>query len=60
MVDVACKIGGYFTTYISDSRVWHGTPLDVVCNDQFPAPIYGGYLPWTGVYCGAHSRCSKQ
>ena len=28
-------------------------PLEVVCNHHFPAPIYGGYLPRTGVYCGA-------
>ena len=30
-------------------------PLEVVYNNHSPAPIYGGYLPWTGVYCGAWS-----
>ena len=25
---------------------------DVVCNNHSPTPIYGGYLPRTGVYCG--------
>ena len=44
---------GYFTPYISDCGVRHATPLDVVCNNQSPALIYGGYLPWTVVYCGA-------
>ena len=29
------------------------TLCDVVCNNHSPAPIYGGYLPRTGVYCGA-------
>ena len=28
-------------------------PLEVVCNNHYPAPIYGGYLPWTDVYCNA-------
>ena len=33
--------------------MWRETPLEVVCNNHSPAPIYGGYLLRTGVYCGA-------
>ena len=33
--------------------MWRETPLEVVCNNHSPAPINGGYLPRTGVYCGA-------
>ena len=29
------------------------TLCDVVCNNHSPAPIYGGYLPRTGVYFGS-------
>ena len=35
---------------ISNWGVWCGTPLEVVCNNHSPAPIYGGYQPWTGVF----------
>ena len=38
---------------ISNWRVWRGMPLEVACNNHSPAPIYGGYLPRSGVYCGA-------
>ena len=24
---------------------WHETPLEVVCNNHFPSPIYEGYQP---------------
>ena len=27
--------------------------VEVVCNNHSPTPIYGVYLPQTGVYCGA-------
>ena len=55
MVVVAYIIGGqgYILPHISDWGVWHEMPLEVVCNNHSPAPIYGGYLPWTGVYCDA-------
>ena len=32
--------------------MWRETPLEVVCNNHSPAPIYGGYLPRTDAYCG--------
>ena len=48
---VAC-IMGYIIPPILDWGVWRGTPLEVVCNNHSPAPIYGGYLPPTCVYCG--------
>ena len=35
---------GYILPHISHWGVWHETPLDIVCNNDFPAPIYGGYL----------------
>ena len=41
--------------HILDWGVWRETPLEVVCNNHSPAPIYGGYQPRTGVYCGAWS-----
>ena len=46
---------GYILPPISDWGVWRGMPLEVVYNNHSPAPIYGGYLPRTGVYCGARS-----
>ena len=58
---------GYILPPILDWGVWRGMPLEVVCNNHSPAPIYvlnlghllyGGYLPWTGVYCGAWSAPS--
>ena len=45
----------YILPPISDWGVWRGTPLEVVCNNHSPAPIYEGYLPRTGVYCGVWS-----
>ena len=35
------------------SSMWCGMPLEVVCDNHSPALIYGWYLLWTGVYCGA-------
>ena len=46
-------VQGVYFTHISDWGVWRETPLEVVCNNHSPAPIYGGYLPWTGAYCSA-------
>ena len=55
VVGVAYIIGvqGYILSNILDWGVWCETPLDVVCINHSPAPIYGGYLLRTGVYCGA-------
>ena len=52
MVGVAYIIGSqgvYFTSYIGLGR-WRRTLLEVVYNNHSLAPIYGGYLPRTGVY----------
>ena len=40
----------YILPPISNWGVRHGTPLEVVCNNHSPAPIYGGYQPRTGVF----------
>ena len=45
----------YILPLILDLVVWCGTPLEVVCNNHSPALMFGGYLPRTGVYCGAWS-----
>ena len=34
---------------ITDCGVWCGMPLVVLCKNHSTIPIYGGYLPWTGV-----------
>ena len=46
---MCCIYNRYILSHISDSGVWRETPLEVVCNNHSPTPIYGGYLPWTGV-----------
>ena len=43
----------FYLLALLDWGVWCGTPLDVVCSNHSPAPIYGGYQPLTGLYCGA-------
>ena len=57
-----CVVGGAYIIggqgvivyLLLDWGVWHGIPLEFVCNNHSIAPIYGGYQPQIGgVCCGA-------